>query len=488
MHDVPGLVKQYVEGLPRPYLFGFSLMTAGFKIAVETSKILKTMYPDCFIVFGGVHPTMVPEESLAYDHIDAVVRGEGEQPLVDLYHCVKSGTDYSGIDNLSYKKDGKFHHNPINYIVKDLDEYTYPYHLFPDKRYDLGFMMSSRGCPYRCIFCSIQATPGGRRYRYRDEENIVAELQMLHDDFGLTKVVFLDDIFTVNRKRQFRLTKKIKERGLQNKMTFTFQGRGDNLKMDLARELYSAGFKTCLFGIETGSEEMMKTIDKGETVAELEEGIRVAKEVGMHVAGTYIFGLPGDTHEQRLDSIRASERLGLNAVRFNNATPYPGTSLYNTAKQQGRLYNPGGMYENFLAVSAITENPFRSVPFAYVPPGEGNSEAEIKRDVLLAHLISYSHLPTLFRTIFSNEGSSNWFVVGRDPKESLQKVPRLLYLGLMVGLKVSHLLYQLFLCKKTRLPIRHLVKIICIPYSVRHAQQRVEKKTKFPYSVKERWL
>jgi len=488
LEDVEERVKVLISDLTPPYIFGFSVLTASFKTAVVTSEHLKKLYPDCFIVFGGVHPTMLPNESLAYDHIDAVVRGEAEQPLVDLYDCIKAGKDYTWIQNLSYKKDGTIHGNSIDYIVKDLDEYSWPYHLYKDDRYDMGFMMSSRGCPYRCIFCSIQATPGGRRYRYRTEDVIVDELVMLNEELGLTKVSFTDDIFTVNKKRQYRLTKKIKEKGLHKKMTFTFQGRGDHLTRELAEELYSAGFNTCLFGIETASEQIMKTIDKGETVAELERGIEIAKQVGMHVAGTYIFGLPGETHEDRMDCVRASEKLGLHSVRYNNATPYPGTALYHTAVKEGRLHNQGGMWENFVAVSGITENPFKQVPFAYLPPGPGNSEEEIKRDILLAHLVSYSHVGTVLKAIFKRSKNPNWFVIGRNPIEFLKKMPRLGFLAVMIVGKVTHLFYQLLIKKKTRLPLRHLFEIFSIPYKIRKVRQEKIEKIHFPHSVRERWL
>lgn len=487
LEDVEEKVKELIQDLKPPYIFGFSVLTASIKPAIETSRKLKETYPDSYIVFGGVHPTMLPEESLSFDHVDLVIKGEAEQPLVDLYHCIKQGNDYTSVENLSYKKNGEIINNPISYIVKDLDEYKWPYHLYKDKRYDLGFMMSSRGCPYQCIFCSIQATPGGRRYRYRSEDNIVEELTYMNEELGLTQVIMLDDIFTVNKKRQYRLTKMIKEKGLHEKMTFTFQGRGDHLTTELAEELYSAGFRVCLFGIETASEEIMSTIKKGETVAELEQGITIAKKAGMHVAGTYIFGLPGETHEDRLDCIRASERMGLNSVRYNNATPYPGTALYHTAVKEGRLNNVG-LWENFIAVSGITESVFKPVPFPYVPAGAGNSEEEIKRDILLAHLVSYSHIGRFLNTILKRSQDPKWFSVGRTPAEIIRKLPRVLYLSLMVVAKLTHLIYQLFIKKETRLSLRHIYEIFAIPYKIRHVQKHRVVKIRFPYSVRERWL
>ncbi|MBI2061765.1 MAG: B12-binding domain-containing radical SAM protein, partial [Nitrospirae bacterium] len=367
-------VAEHVKTMEKPYIFGFSVLTAALKNAVILSKQLRQLYPDSKIVFGGIHPTALPDEVLAYDHIDAVIRREGERPLAEFYRHVKAGTDISSIDGLSYKKNGAIIHNKMSPAMKDLSaEPPFPYHLFTNKRYDLGFIMSSRGCPYDCIFCSNRITTG-KKYRYRPADILVQELEELYTKYGKRSVTFLDDNFLVSKPRIYRLINEIRAKGLHEKMNFTFQARGDNADEKLMRDLFDVGFHSVFFGMETANPEMMKTIKKRETVEDCVNAVQIARKIGYHVSATFIYALPGDTHKDRMDCVTLSNDLKIDLVRYNNATPYPGTELYEIAKCQGRLFIQG-IYENFISTSTFTESPFKPVPFSYVPPG--NTEEEI---------------------------------------------------------------------------------------------------------------
>ena len=156
----------YVKKLDPPYFFGFSVLTATFMSAVQVSKELKELYPDSVICFGGVHLTAVHEEVMAFDHIDLVIRGEAETIMPKLFRCVKARRDYTHLPSLLYRDAGKIVHNDRAPIIADLDSLpVFPYHRFTSQRYDLGIVVSSRGCPHRCIFCSNRITMG-KRYRY----------------------------------------------------------------------------------------------------------------------------------------------------------------------------------------------------------------------------------------------------------------------------------------------------------------------------------
>ena len=456
--DVMARVAEHVKKMTKPYIFGFSVLTAGYKDAVELSRKIRILYPDSRIVWGGTHPSMGPEEVMENSDVDFVIRGEGEGPMVELYRAIKEGTDYSAIENLSYRKDGKVEHNHTDYLIKDLDSMPpFPYHLFAhEKRYDMGFVISSRGCPYECIFCSISFTPGGRRYRYRSSKNIVDDLETIYTRFGTTSAIFLDDNFLVNRKRIYSLINEIKSRGLHEKMRLVMQARGDGIDRAMLQDMFDAGFKVILFGIETASEEIMTTVKKGETVREVAEGIAVAKDIGYYVSGTYIFGLPGDTHEERMSCLDMAKELGLDEVRFNNAVPYPGTAMFHDARKEG-LLNVQGLYENFIAVSAITESVFQEVPLAYVP--KGCTEDEIKRDLVLCSIAAYFSVMDTFRIVAKNS-SSKWFSWGQSPWEKLKKLPSALYLGLMLGLKVFRLFYLLFINRDTALPLKEVLQAL----------------------------
>lgn len=454
--DIYGLVKNYVKKMSKPYIFGFSVLTAAIKDAIIVSEKLKKLYPDSYIIFGGVHPSALVDQILSFEHIDAVIRGEGEKPLIDFYQCVKQSMDFSGVANLSYKKDGKVIHNLQTYCVDNMVELEpFPYDLFDSKKYDLGFVISSRGCPYNCIFCSNRVTTG-RRYRYRPAEDIVSELEMLNCRYGKTSVLFVDDNFLVDHKRVRDLIEVIKKRGLHKKMVFNFQARGDNTDYNILTDLYNAGFRSIFFGIETSSEQVMRTIRKGETVAQCVAAVRLAKEIGFHVSATFIYGLPGETYEDRLGCVKLTRELGIDMVRYNNATPYPGTELYEIAKRENRLYIKGE-YENFVSVSTFIENPFKKIPFSYV--SEGNSEEVLRRDILFSYF-SFYLAPRILKTIFRRpQLGVGWFNAGEKFKEIVVKIPALITLGFMLGLKFCQLFYYMVIKKNTAISLKQFLEI-----------------------------
>ncbi len=416
--DAPGKILSYAKKIREPRIFAFSVLTAAFKESILLSLELRKRYPDSIIVFGGIHPTAMPEEVLSYSHIDIVIRGEGERPLAELYRCIKNGRDYSHINGLSYRKEGKVVNNPVSAEVEVLDTYPrFPYEIFDPTKYDLGFVVSSRGCPYRCVFCSNRITTG-RKYRHLSSAKIADDLELLRNRYGKKSVLFLDDNFLVSKERVYALIGEIKKRGLHKEMIFNFQARGDNVTYPLLKDLYDAGFRSIFFGIETASERIMKTIKKDETVAQCIEAVRMAKEAGFHVSATFIYGLPGETHKDRDDALRLSRDLKLDMVRYNNATPYPGTELYEIAKKEKRLFIQG-LYENFISVSSFIENPFKEIPFSYVP--KGNTEREIRNDILYSYFVFYFDFKR-FKSIFTNpEKGAGWFNAGEKIEDLLKK-------------------------------------------------------------------
>lgn len=457
--DVLSLVPQYVAEMEPPHVFGFSVLTSAVKNAVEVSREIKRLYPRSVVVFGGPHPTLATDEILSYKHVDVVIRGDGEQPMVELAQCVREGRDFIHIANLSYRKDDThIVHNPPSFLLEDIDTYSpFPYELFDPRKYDMGFLLSSRGCPHRCIFCSINAMPGGRKYRFRTPESITDELEILSHRYDVQSVIMLDDNFLLRKERVYTLIDHIRKRGLDNKFVFTFQARGDSADRDLYEAMYSVGFRNVLFGVESASEEIMRRIRKGETVEECTEAVKLARKVGMCAGGTFIFGLPGETHKDRMACVRLAKELQLDVVRFNNAVPYPGTELYEIAVKENRL-NVQGMYENFSAVAGITESPFKKIPFAYVP--EGNTEEEIRRDILLSHFSIYLSITKAFRSIFKSGRSAKWINVGDSCLEILKNIPAILFLGLLICLKFAQLISYGLVRRRTALPFWYFLRCL----------------------------
>jgi anaerobic magnesium-protoporphyrin IX monomethyl ester cyclase len=430
-------IAEYVTSpyLPvmHPYIFAFSVLTASYKVAVETAKKVKEIYPDSKIIFGGPHPSALPEEVLQHEWIDIVVKGEGEVIVPELYRRIKSGHDYSDIKGISFRKGTEIIHNERSTEVIDLDKLPpFPYHLFGNNpKYDMGFIVSSRGCPFSCVFCSNRVTTG-KRYRYRSPESTVEELCALYETYKPEMILFLDDNFLVNRERIYRMIDLIKEKGLHKKTKFSFQARGDSVDYQILQDLYTAGFHSVFFGIETSSEEIMKIIRKGETVAECIAAVKMAKEIGFHVSATFIYGLPTETHQIRMDCARLANELEIDMVRFNNATPYPGTELYDIAKNNNNLYIQGD-YENFNSVSTFIENPFHPTPFSYVP--EGMTEGEIRNDIIESYFKFYLHIGKLKRMLSRRDEGVGWFNLNGSTFDKIAKLSGLITISFYMAVK-----------------------------------------------------
>ncbi|MBF0100109.1 MAG: B12-binding domain-containing radical SAM protein [Desulfobacterales bacterium] len=430
--DVHAKIDQYISTIKPPYFFGFSVLTSALSSAVFLSNYLKNKYPDSVICFGGVHPTAAPDEILQFDHIDIVVRGEAEMLLPKLYERIKERNDFTDLSNISFKRQGEIIHNQRALVITDLDSLPlFPYHRFTSPRYDIGFIVSSRGCPYHCIFCSNRITTGNQ-YRFRSHEYILEELELLYHQYGKKFVLFQDDNMLVNKSRLYQLLEGIQLRGLHKKMTFSCQGRGDNVSYDLLKDMYSSGFRSIFFGLETASNRLMKVINKGENVEQCIEAVRIAKQIGFHVSATFIYGLPGETHQDRMDSLQLSKQLELDMVRYNNATPYPGTELFNIATQEKRIHIHH-LYENFVSVGTFIENPFKPIPFSYVPPN--NTEKGIRRDILFSYLVFYLDFKRLKRILSTKKEGVGWFSVGANLFDILKKIPALVLLGCQMFLK-----------------------------------------------------
>lgn len=427
--DVVEAIKKYVNNMERPYIFGFSVLTAALKNSIIVSKRLKELYPDSIIVFGGIHPSALPEEILSYRHIDLVVIGEGEKAVPELYRLIKNGKDFRHLENIAYMSDGKMVRNKQAMAVEEFDRMpAFPYHRFDPKKYDLGIVMTSRGCPYDCIFCSNRVITG-KRYRFRPAESIMEDLDIIHHKYNKAFIAFWDDNLLVSKERIQILASEIRKRGFDKKVTFTFQARADNVDKAILTDLFNSGFKSIFFGIESASDRLLKILKKGESVEDCRRAVKMAKDIGFIVGATFIYGIPGETHKERMDCVDLAKELQLNMVRFNNATPYPGTELFDIAKREGRL-NINGLYENFNSVSCFIENPFKKIPFSYVPLN--NSEEDIRMDILLSYFRSYFDIKKMTK-VLTKRDELGWLNMGGTLMEKIEKVPRvLLLMGIML--------------------------------------------------------
>lgn len=385
-------------------VFGISCMTPNAAQGYAFARRIRKIAPAARIVFGGIHPSAVPEEPLSEGCADVVVRGEGEEVFPELLRRWRDHKEVTEQPGVSCRDaNGQIVHGPPAPPILDLDAYPpFPYDLIDVSKYHLGLIQTSRGCPYNCIFCS-QRVITGRRYRYHKTEHVINELEFLVSQCHQRSIMFVDDFFTADQQRVTELCGEIRRRRLNEKACFGAQTRADRLSREILREMRSAGFENLAFGFETASEAIMTLIEKKETVAEVVKGARLASQEGFNVEGVFIFGFPGETLEDRLRCFRLAREVGLGRARFNNVIPYPGCRLYDMAKKEGRLTILKN-WSNFNSAGAVSSRLGSGYVLPYVP--NGTTDGALQGDVLLATMLFYFNSRKLGKMVTSKREPS----------------------------------------------------------------------------------
>ena len=348
----------------KPHIVGITANTPQVKQAWLAARTIKAL-ADTPVVIGGPHPSALPDESAVKPEIDVVVRGEGEATWVELSDLVdgaRAGGDLTGkalldpannliapVLGITYKQaDGTIHTNRTRPAIDDLDSLPWPaYHYFKMEHYTSlqpaidavegarSFsMMTSRGCPYRCTFCSQSIMP--EKWRARSPQSVVAEFRHLIKDLGAQEIGLLDDSANINRKRLSEISQLLIKEGLNSVPWNMINGMRANLAdTDMLDLMKKAGCKRSAFGVETGDEGMLSHINKNESLDQIRQAFKNAKQVGMETVGFFIIGLPGDTEESMEQTIRFAIELDPLVANFSMMTPYPGTLAYEEIKSKG---------------------------------------------------------------------------------------------------------------------------------------------------------
>lgn len=387
-------LAEKIYDLQEPRIIGISVLTLCCSRAYELAQKIKKIDKQATLILGGIHPTVRPEEALLCG-ADIVVRGEGEMTLFELVSSMRENKKLEGIQGISYKHDGRIIHNPIRPLIENLDKIPpIPYHLF-EKDIPLyssfSIIFGSRGCPYSCIFCSSRSV-SGKTYRFHSVDRIIAEMKTLIYRYRQSSIWLLDDNIAVNKRHFVELCDRIVEEGIHRDAFFMGSMRGDNATDTILEKAREANFKLISLGLETGSEALMKTINKGETLAEVVEAILKTADKGIAVGTTLIFGLPTETRKDRYDAIKLVRSLPLSSVRFNTLSPYPGTPVYQMLEPEGKILVKKD-WENF-GVQYMWE----SDEIPYVP--DGNDRLELIFDTMFANMsfyLSYRRVKDILR-------------------------------------------------------------------------------------------
>lgn len=338
-------VEDYRIDISKAICVGISSMT-GIQIAngLEIAKYIRHQNPILPVVWGGIHPTLFPIQTARHRLVDVVVRAEGERTLLDLVKCFENGEPIDNVMGITYEKDGNICHNPDQNFI-NLNELGYlPYHLLDFKKYDLseGFPINtSRGCPYKCGFCYNQAF-NKNKWRYQNSDLVVKQAELVTKNYNQNKFNFIvEDNFFVGKKRVEEICQKFVERKLN--IEWSSFCRADyitNFDQDFLELLRKSGCKKLLIGGESGSNTILRKIEKGITNDDLIESARKCKEVGIIPVYSFILGFPFETSEdirQTFDVIDELIKINRNS-EVNGIfiyTPYPGTPLFINDVKEG---------------------------------------------------------------------------------------------------------------------------------------------------------
>ncbi len=335
-------------------IVGISSPTPLIDEAWRDAKIAKDH--GAITILGGPHPTLMPEESLARPAVDFVVRGEAEETIVEFVNAVaemRSRESLRDIKGLSYRDGFKVFHNPPRSLAADLDTIPFPaYQLFKIDRYTnlqpltdgldpharSYTIVTSRGCPYQCIYCSKPIT--GDTWRSRSVENVIAEWKMLVNDFRATEIGVTDDIWNLDLKRAKELCRALIDEGLNRVPWVTIHGmKVNHTDAELFQLMKRAGCRRVGFGVESGDIEILKrVVKKSQTLEQVRSAFRNAKAAGLQTMGFFIYGMPNETEETMEKTTRFALELDPDLANFMMAAPYPGTELWKMIERGGKVF------------------------------------------------------------------------------------------------------------------------------------------------------
>lgn len=331
----------------RPDIVGLTVTTPLVPGALAIVRALRAQLDTAPVfIAGGPHPTVAPDEMLAPDAFDYVIRNEGEEAVAELLECLKSGDSPENVAGFSWRKpDGEIVHNPSRELCEDLSSLPYPdWSLLPLRRYSSlarkhDFCLpitTSRGCPYTCTFCYKGVY--GQRLRMREPEDVVNEWEFLIRRYGAREIAVLDDNFTMWDDRALAICELLVERSLQRVPWSTTNGiRVNHADPEVLRAMKRAGCYRVYFGIESGVQRILDALNKRITLEQVRTAVANAKAAGLEVGGYFMLGNVGETAADMDATIAFALELDLDLVQFTIATPYPGTEMYRQVAKGGEL-------------------------------------------------------------------------------------------------------------------------------------------------------
>jgi radical SAM superfamily enzyme YgiQ (UPF0313 family) len=359
--DIPAFAQRIKTIEPR--LLVMECSTPSIHHDIQSAKAVKEESPSTRIVLVGSHVSVFYQELLTeHPFVDAICRSEWEITVRELARTIANEGDWSKVEGLSFRHGDKVFDNPDRPLIGDLDSLPFPArHVVRTDRYRAAIysgerctgMVSSRGCPYHCTFCVWPNTLYGHKFRARSAENVVDEMEEVATKYAVDEIYFDDDTFTIDRQRVMDICELIMQRNIR--VSWIVQARVDTVDGEMLKAMQAAGCHYILFGIESGSPDMLRTMRKGITLDKAREAVRLCRELGIKTQAFFLFGIPGETDQSIDQTIKFAKELGASSTQFAVAIPQPGSPLYKQCVENNWLVYDD--WEDFSSCNALIETP-----------------------------------------------------------------------------------------------------------------------------------
>ncbi len=315
-----------------PDIVGIQAMTFTLIDVILTARIVKELDKSIPLILGGPHVNIYPEETILNSEIDFLVLGEGEYVFPDLINALSQRKDLSKIRGIVYKRNKEIINTGKREFITNLDAVPFPArHLVPYQKYysvlakrtPITTMMTSRGCPFKCIFCDRPQL--GKIFRYRSAESVVDEMEQCAR-IGIKEIFLYDDTFSIKKQRAIDICNEILRRNL--KIMWDIRARVDTVDEKILKKLKLAGCERIHFGVEAGTQEILNILRKGITLQQAERAFQWSREVGITTLAYFMIGNPTESREQILETIKFGVKIKPDYAHIALTTPFPATELY----------------------------------------------------------------------------------------------------------------------------------------------------------------
>ena len=342
LKEVDDLTVKHIKEF-KPDVVGITASTPLIMDAYRTAKLVKEVSDSIKVIMGGAHPTAEPVFCLEQcPEIDIVCRGEGELTMLDL----ANGLSLDKIDGITFRKKGKIVSTPPRQVWENLDEIPYPaYHLLDKDFYFKttsvlirGFylkgmtIITARGCPFNCAFCQssqLVRSNKGRFFRFHSPEYVIGMIKHLVDNYGAEGILFAEDIFSLDRKNMAGICNLLIKQGLHKKIKYAVNLRVDTINEELLRLLKKSGCVRAIYGFESGSDRVLKIMNKRTTLEQNLRAVKLTKKAGITCEASILIGVPGEQGEDLKKTLKFLKKSKPDRVIRSKFFPIPGTTFYN---------------------------------------------------------------------------------------------------------------------------------------------------------------